>query len=158
MPKTPTTIGNISVEFQIRIMEIIDDLDMNQKEFAEYTKVSQGVISRAVKYGIYPLTKILIRMADRLNLPIMYLLGKSDMENIYLTEQKSSYHIRVKELIAEKNVNFGRVANRMPFPKEYFYEWQRLKTMPSIEFIICIADYFDVSVDYLLGRTDDKNN
>lgn len=35
--------------------------------------------------------------------------------------------------------------------------WQRFEygsSRPKIENIIALADYFDVSVDYLLGRTD----
>lgn len=35
--------------------------------------------------------------------------------------------------------------------------WQRFEygtSKPKLENIIAIADYFDVSIDYLLGRTD----
>ena len=33
-------------------------------------------------------------------------------------------------------------------------EWKNGIKTPSAESLITIADYFDVSVDYLLGRTD----
>ena len=34
---------------------------------------------------------------------------------------------------------------------------QRAKTLPSLEYLEAIADYFNVSIDYLLGRTDERN-
>ena len=45
----------------------------------------------------------------------------------------------------------------MPFTKNFFYEWQRAKTLPSLEYLEAIADYFKVSIDYLLGRTDERD-
>ena len=45
----------------------------------------------------------------------------------------------------------------MPFPNSYFYDWQREKTLPSLEYLRAIAEYFKVSIDYLLGRTDERD-
>ena len=44
----------------------------------------------------------------------------------------------------------------MPFDTNLFYDWQRVKTIPSLEYLIAIARHFNVSIDYLLGRTDIK--
>lgn len=45
----------------------------------------------------------------------------------------------------------------MPFGKTFFYEWQNKKTLPSLIYLEALADYFKVSLDYLSGRTDDRN-
>jgi bacteriophage CI repressor helix-turn-helix domain len=55
-------------------------------------------------------------------------------------------------------LNDHQIAYKMPFPENFFYEWKRRGTIPSLENLIAIAQYFDVSIDYLLGRTDDKHN
>lgn len=39
--------------------------------------------------------------------------------------------------------------------KNAFVDWERRGTSPSGEIVVRIADYFHVSTDYLLGRTDD---
>ena len=36
-------------------------------------------------------------------------------------------------------------------------EWEKKGTIPSLDYLKCLADYFNVSPDYLLGRTDDRN-
>lgn len=63
---------------------------------------------------------------------------------------------RIKELTKNKDKNLKQVAFDMGFGENYFYT---LKTQsPKAETLEAIADYFDVSVDYLLGRTDRKRN
>ena len=157
MPKTPKSAENFSPLFQSRLKFILEELGMSQIEFATYVGVSPAVIGRGVKYGILPSTRVLIRMADKLNYPLLYLMGECDSIDFYKLEPPSSYHIRIKELLKEKNVNYGQVAQKMDFSKDYFYEWDRSKTLPSIYFLKQIAKYFKVSLDYLTGRTNDRN-
>lgn len=158
MSKTPTLYDNFSADFQIKLSEIIDDLGFTQKEFSEYVGVSQPVINRAIKYGIIPSTKILIKIANTLSVSIEYILGKTDNTDIYLSDNPSAFHTRLEFLKDERNVTYGKIAQKMTFSKNYFYEWQRLKTFPSINYLEEIAKYFKVSIDYLVGRTDDRNN
>lgn len=158
MSKTTNSIENYSIDFQNRIRFIMDDLQMNQKEFALFVEVSEPVISRAIKYGIFPSTKILIKIANVLVVPLKYLIGKTDNKEIYLSDNPTTFHIRLNSLKNERKVNYGQIAQTMPFSKNYFYEWQRLKTFPSIGYLIEIAKYFKVSLDYLVGRTEDRNN
>ncbi len=39
-----------------------------------------------------------------------------------------------------------------------YNNWENENTQPSIEQLIALADFFEVSVDYLVGRTDDMGN
>lgn len=39
------------------------------------------------------------------------------------------------------------------FPYSYFYDWLRTGTLPSLEYLEALAEYFNVSTDYFLGRT-----
>lgn len=158
MPKTPKSSENFSPIFQNRIIFILDDLGMNQKQFATFVKVSQPVINRAVKYGIIPSTRILIKIANALNHPLAYLLGETDKKDFYMSDNPSTFHLRIEELKIEKNVKYSQIAQKINISKDYFYEWQRLKTLPSIDYLKEIAKYFNVSLDYLTGRTDDRVN
>lgn len=61
---------------------------------------------------------------------------------------------RIQEL-ARKRIKFKRNIFGTWFSKNYLYS---LKTQaPSSDKLAKIADYFKVSTDYLLGRTDNKN-
>ena len=63
---------------------------------------------------------------------------------------------RIKELAKKKGVNLQKVSEDLGFSTNYLYSLKHKKT-PSAEHISKIADYFHVSTDYLLGRTDNPN-
>lgn len=44
----------------------------------------------------------------------------------------------------------------MIFAKNSIYEWIRTNSLPSLDYLKELAEHFDVSIDYLLGRTDYK--
>lgn len=60
----------------------------------------------------------------------------------------------VKELCNERKISINDLEKSLGYSKNTLY---RLKTQtPGADKLQAIADYFDVSTDYLLGRTDKK--
>lgn len=144
-----------SLDFAKRLKRIMDDNDcLSNKQFAEFVGVSTPVISKAVNFGIIPSSRLLIKIADKLNLPLQYLLGLSDKSEFVAAASSSSFAVRIEELVKEKEINFGQLAFHIGFPRTYIYEWIQEGTFPSVEYILDMAKYFDISPDYLLGRTD----
>lgn len=63
---------------------------------------------------------------------------------------------RMKNLCKDRKISINDLENSLGYSKNTLY---RLKTQtPGADKLEVIADYFDVSVDYLLGRTDEKRN
>lgn len=61
---------------------------------------------------------------------------------------------RVKKLCDERKISINDLENSLGYSKNTLY---RLKTQtPGADKLKAIADHFDVSTDYLLGRTDKK--
>lgn len=60
---------------------------------------------------------------------------------------------RIKELCYEKGISITKLENDLNFGNSSIKKWERISS-PSVDKIIKVASYFDVSVDYLLGRTD----
>lgn len=61
---------------------------------------------------------------------------------------------RVKILCEERKISINDLEKSLGYSKNTLY---RLKTQtPGSDKLQAIADYFDVSTDYLLGRTDKK--
>lgn len=157
MPKNPdSNTNNISVNFQNRIKQIIDDQDCDKKDFPKFVGVSRDVIIRATKYGIVPSLKILIRIANKVNVSLPYLLGETDNNEFYLSEHPTTFHIRLAQLADEKGEKYSAISNVMPFAYNSIYEWMRTGCLPSLEHAKSLAEHFKVSIDYLLGRTDDR--
>ena len=159
MSRIPTeTEKRISPQFKKRLNDLIDDLEITKYEFAKLVNVSVPVITRATIYGIIPSLRPLIKIADYFHVSLEYLLGDVEKDNFYQSENPTTFHVRLAELTNEKGTTYAEIAHRMPFTKTYFYEWQKDKTLPSLEYLIALADDFHVSIDYLLGRTDYKHN
>lgn len=63
--------------------------------------------------------------------------------------------MRLKELREERNLTQWDVANGIQTSQRNIGRWEKGEVLPSSEFIVKLADFFQVSADYLLGRSDD---
>jgi transcriptional regulator with XRE-family HTH domain len=65
---------------------------------------------------------------------------------------------RLREIRKERNISGVRVAEILNITPQYYYEIERGKKRLSAEMATKLANFFNVSLDYLLGRTDDPNS
>ncbi|HEM2714213.1 TPA: helix-turn-helix transcriptional regulator [Streptococcus suis] len=59
---------------------------------------------------------------------------------------------KIKELCRKKGISLNQLEEKLGFSQNYIYSMK--KGNPKVENLQKIADYFHVSTDYLLGRTD----
>ncbi|MGM0214911.1 helix-turn-helix domain-containing protein [Enterococcus sp. AZ109] len=59
---------------------------------------------------------------------------------------------RIKLLSQKRDLTLQQVAEELGFSKNIFYKWKTSE--PKGADLQKVADFFNVSVDYLLGRTD----
>lgn len=66
---------------------------------------------------------------------------------------------RLRKLRNDNNVSMQKLAEELELKnKGTIGQFETEKTTPSSETLIKIADYFNVSIDYLVGRSDNPNN
>lgn len=63
--------------------------------------------------------------------------------------------LKIKELRTEKGIDQQTLARALKIGKGSISNWEVGRTEPSIDYILSLADYFEVSTDYLLGRSND---
>ena len=61
---------------------------------------------------------------------------------------------RINELLKSEGLNQSKLANGIGVNQSTVCNWLNGKKEPSIESIWKLADFFDVSVDYLIGRKE----
>ena len=61
---------------------------------------------------------------------------------------------RVKFLADKQKISMVELEERLGFGRNSLYSWK--KKTPNGASLEKVADYFNVSVDYLLGRTEDE--
>ena len=59
--------------------------------------------------------------------------------------------IRLFELRSEKKLSQREIARIFNVSQATYNNWENARTQPSLEQLIALADFFDVSVDYLIG-------
>lgn len=62
----------------------------------------------------------------------------------------------IKNLRLSRNLNQVEFANCLGITKQCVSNWENDNVVPSIEMLCKIADFFNVSTDYLLGRKDTR--
>ncbi|EAC9862479.1 XRE family transcriptional regulator [Listeria monocytogenes] len=58
----------------------------------------------------------------------------------------------IKKLCKKRGISVTMLENELGLPDNTIYQWKN--RMPNIERLQVVADYFNVSIDYLVGRTD----
>ena len=62
---------------------------------------------------------------------------------------------RIKDLMNEHKINANQLTSELGLSVSSFSDWKRGKGSPSLDAVVKISDYFNVSLDYLV-RGDDN--
>lgn len=63
--------------------------------------------------------------------------------------------IRLLELRNEKKLSQRAIAAKLNISQGTYNNWENSRTQPSIEQLIELSRFFNVSVDFLIGNSDD---
>ena len=68
---------------------------------------------------------------------------------------EEKFSVRIKELRLERGLSQLQLAKILKYTQSNICEWEKGTVEPKADALLSIADYFSVSIDYLLGRTDE---
>ena len=66
----------------------------------------------------------------------------------------TSFSVRLKALRQEHSLTQPALANAIGLSKQTINDLEHARIKPSVLTLLSLADFFDVSIDYLLSRTD----
>lgn len=64
---------------------------------------------------------------------------------------------RKTKIFAKNNITKKSIADTIGISVRNYYRYERGEQNPILPILILLADYFDFSIDYLVGRTDNPN-
>jgi len=152
----------VSHKFRQRLLELIADFYFENPDYSVYdfgvqAGVSKNIITHCVNYAIVPSARTLIKIADCLNVSLSYLLARTDENNFVKSEEPVTFQERLQEIMKEKGLKQADITNKASFPKNSISVWLKRNIYPSLENLYVLASVLDVSPDYLLDRTDDRD-
>ena len=84
----------------------------------------------------------------RLKPAIIYIARRSDTPKI------ENLSTRLKELRRRRNLRQEQVASLIGVDKSTISAYENNSRQPSFDILLCLANYFHVTTDYLLGQTN----
>ena len=144
--------------FKKRFLELADDLECKKSEVPKRLNIDYAIYSKIISFGIIPRPMILVRIADCFNVSADYLLGYIDTPDFYRSETRRTFYEVYSQLKEEKNYNDYAIARKLHVSTSYTTNWKKKNFTPSLPNLIILSQTFGVSLDYILGRTDEKNH
>ncbi|MCX4313823.1 helix-turn-helix domain-containing protein [Pumilibacter muris] len=139
-----------------KFAETLDSLMFEQKITATQLAAAIGLdlatISRALHAQYTPSVNTLLKLADFFNCTTDYLLGREpeNYPSAFLPcPPFAEQLVRLKERF---NCPWCHFYKHAQISASRFYEWKSGSREPTLNGIIALADGFDVTVDYILGR------
>mgnify|MGYP000323757564 CR=1 FL=1 len=65
---------------------------------------------------------------------------------------------RLKSIRLHSGITQKEAANLFGITERAYQNYEINKSKPNVSLLISIAEYFDVSIDYLVGRTNNPNS
>lgn len=137
-----------------RLRELRKERELTLRQLDNITGISDVNLSRYERGTVQPKEETWEQLADYYGVPISYLKGTDKEFDIYL-ESMVDKNLRLKELReSENNVSQADIAKTFHITRQAVQRWEVGKSEPNIKTLIALADYFNVSIDYLVGRSD----
>lgn len=149
---TNAIIETNSGTFPERLRQLRTEADLTQQQLADIVGTTQQNIAFWETGRQRPKQPSLIKLANYFNVSIDYLLvGKAQAE-----EKLSVFPERLKQLRVEAKLTQQQMAEAFNIKQPTYAQWETGRTKPKGETLEKFADFFNVSTDYLLGKTQPK--
>ena len=145
-----------SEKFKLRFLDLASDLECKKSQIHKILNIDYNVYIKISEFGVIPKPTILMRIADYFNISIEYLLARSDEITFNKSEMPVEFLDRYNALKGEYNLTDYAIAQKLHITTSYTSNWENKKYLPSIINIIELSEISHVTIDYLLGRTDER--
>lgn len=134
-----------------RFVKLLENEDINK--LAEYLglKDSSYIYHWRIGYK-YPRLNNLIKIANFFECPLDYLLGRDDAFYEINITPNVKFVDQLEKVMKEKGFKQKQLVNDKIISRTNIYDWRHDGNSPSMDIVIKLADYLNVSVDHLVGR------
>lgn len=142
-----------------RYEELRLDFEKNQTEIADVLGVKRNTYSKWENMINDMRLEKSNELANYYEVSLDYLLGLSNFKGTSFKSLEINYDLltrRLKQLRKDNGITQELLSEKLGFPQTTYSQYERGINIPSTLKLLVIAIYYNVSFDYLVGRTDDK--
>ncbi len=134
-----------------RLTELMLEKGISNKELAKALGVSLGTVGYWKKGKNNMRLPQFIAIADYFNCSLDFLAGRSETFIDFIPKECPPFYAHLKRILADKKTTKYRINGETKIKSSHFVDWKN-GSEPQIYSLIELADYLDITLDYLLGR------
>jgi len=142
----------IMSKFAENFSALMEEKNLNAPALAKIIKTDRTNITRYLRGERLPLFKVFVSLLEYFNVSADVLLGKIDYCEVQSFLPIQPFGTVLRKVMSETKVSQYRIEKDLHISGGTMYNWLINKSLPNVENLVKLADYMDVSVDYLLGR------
>lgn len=144
-------------KISVQIKAVMKCKNITRNELVSVTDITDTSISKILNAINAPALDTLLSIADRYKVSVDFLLGQSKDPAPAQTPEspddlKAAIGKRLDTLLERDSVSQYRLAKDLKKNQSAFAYIRNGKNAPALQTLIELADYFEVTTDYLLGR------
>ena len=131
---------------------LMSEEDIKPPALAKATGIDASTIRKLLRGEGLPYSDTLIKLADHFNCQTDYLLGLTDTPTIQQFKSAPPFCQQLGVILKHFNITKYRLEKQTGLSEKTVNRWHNGKTTPTADSLIRMAQFFDCSVDFLLGR------
>lgn len=146
-------------EFVKNFKTLIDCEGITLSDIHKATGISKAQLGKYFAGSYEPSITNLVKICDYFNCSLDYILGLTIDEKLYFKSQPQNAELFIKryyELLKINNTSHAEVCRKANCNRNNLVYWKHNKTFPTLEILRKFAEILNVSIDYLIGRSDDR--
>ena len=144
-----------------KIKQIRKESGKSQQEMSDILGLPRYIIANWEQGRSAPALEDIAKISECFNCSTDYLLGREDDTSNnaffpeYIETKKGKFGNILRQFRKERGLTQEELAEKMGLKYYNIGDWERGKCEPCVSDLKQLAEIFDVTVDYLVGRTDE---
>lgn len=141
-----------------RIKDLREDHDLTQNDISIYLNVYRSTYAKWEDGTNKIPIKILDKLSIKYDVSIDYLVSLTNVKKNYNIKplNEEIFLLRLKSERKNKNLSQISLANILDITKATYSKYELGIITPYIDKLIILADFYKISIDYLIGKSDDR--
>lgn len=136
--------------FSERLNELLEDKNISPEQLSKAMGVSLPTVYEW-KAGNQIFYSNLLKLCQYLKCSIDFIAGRSEKELDFIAQTPPPFNIAIRAIMEKRNISTYRLRKDTRYDGSYFVRWDK-GAEPYLDTLIELADYFDCTIDVLVGR------
>jgi len=143
-------MGKMS-KFNERLMELFQAREITTKQLSEAIDVNGSTVCLWLEGKRNIRLRNAIKLCDYFNCSLGFLIGRTETILDFIPKPAYAFYDRLRGIMADRGVSRYRIVNDLKKSHRHFDRW-KAGNDPFLETVIDLADYFEMSIDFFIGR------